>query len=90
MVVKGQVKCYHCGFISGEMEGEIGVPLYHWSFRPNPVCNEPSSVSRTLRCCRCGGPAYLDEIETVRPRPVEEPLAFLREGRRGRKRKGAA
>jgi hypothetical protein len=79
MFVMAEVKCYYCGYVSGDLlvdtarRGKVGV------FRPvDSQTHSELSLSQPLRCSRCGGPTYLDEVERVRerrlpdaPRPAE-------------------
>ena len=52
-------------------------------FRPRPS-GQPAVVSvRYLRCQRCHGPVYLDDIEPV----VERPEIVIERGRPGRPRR---
>lgn len=61
---RGEVKCYHCGHVSGTLE---------WNGRPGgPGIFTPTGGSQhsvvnlgQLRCSRCGGPVFLDEFEVV-------------------------
>lgn len=89
MLTVADVKCYHCGFVSGEISVEQGEPLTTGSFKPSAACRSLDSVKAgRLRCGRCAGPVYLDDVRTVRPRPVVR-LEDMRP-RRGRPRKTAA
>lgn len=87
MATIADVKCYHCGFISGEVTLEPGSTARVSSFRPstNGCATSAALKAGHLRCCRCGGPVYLDEVRTVRPEPI---LSFEDlKPRRGRPRK---
>ena len=46
-----------------------------WNFRSNATASSNARPrGRRIRCCRCGGPVFLDEIETLRqPIRVAEP-----------------
>lgn len=67
MQIRADVKCYYCGFVSGQLEGDPERTTHHWNFRTNGGVSPSSSPSKhQLRCTRCGGPVFLDEIETVR------------------------
>jgi hypothetical protein len=65
MLVKGDIKCLHCGHISGQWVGEGGTPLTFAGFRgPTPIDTpEPSAV---IHCRRCCGPVFLDDAALVR------------------------
>ena len=86
MFTVADVKCYHCGFISGELTVERGQPVNTAAFQP-VAAYAGSETSRTgrLRCYRCSGPVYLEDVRTVRPRSVI-PFADVRP-RRGRPRR---
>jgi hypothetical protein len=63
------LKCYLCGAAAGSIERERGSTV-------------PAMTSR-LRCSRCGGSLYVDQVEIVDRRI--EPLEWEDEGpRRGR------
>jgi hypothetical protein len=83
MRIKADVKCYFCGHISGQLDGEKDGPLTVQSFRPRPGYRGPAPrPGERLRCERCRGPIYLEDV-----RPV---LAFglgLREKKRRRQRR---
>lgn len=82
MLTVADVKCYHCGHISGEIVAEEGQSLKTGSFRPAPDSRVVQDNGR-LRCSRCSGPVYLDEIRRIRP-----PEVFVNvRPRRGRPRR---
>ncbi len=85
-----QVKCYHCGYVSGQVCGE-GDGDHPWQeLRPNPTFRgDLPHAGEPLRCFRCHGPVYLDEFEKQRPPQVENVEEFTGRGRR-RKRQVAA
>jgi hypothetical protein len=87
MKTVADVKCYHCGHISGEATLAAGSQTVVTAFHPAAGnCTSPSAVQQGhLRCCRCGGPVFLDETRVVRPLPVLT-LEDLKP-RRGRPRK---
>lgn len=69
MKVKGDVKCYHCGYVSGHVVGEAGTPMTSRLFTPSPTYHGPlPRPGERFTCGRCGGPVYLDDIEIVRER----------------------
>ncbi|MBI4571421.1 MAG: hypothetical protein HY723_05680 [Chloroflexi bacterium] len=75
MQVIGDVKCYHCGHISGQVvgsRGSRGDRLVLQSFRPRPGYRGdiPGPGDRLL-CERCQGPVYLEDLK---PLPVEPVL----------------
>lgn len=89
MLVKGDVKCLHCGFISGEWVGANGAPLTVAGLKTGG--RQPDADPAALvRCLRCGGPVLLDEVNPVisayrlrRIRRLREQLAAM-DARRGR------
>jgi hypothetical protein len=84
MIHVGDVKCYYCGFISGELVGTFGLSLKNGTFRPGPGVDAAAVESGKLRCARCGGPVFVDEVRIEKPRPA--PITFERE-RPGRPRR---
>jgi hypothetical protein len=74
------VKCLLCGYISGQFVRDPRGGPGSGSFRPSPGAQPPAAAER-LRCGRCGGPVYLDEIERIL-RPLTEPLEKPRRGRK--------
>lgn len=70
MQVVGDVKCYHCGHISGQVEGERTTRLALRKFTPRqgfrgelPIPGQP------LRCERCRGPVFLEDLRAA-PTPL--------------------
>ena len=66
------VKCYHCGHISGEATLATGSQTVVTAFRAvSDSCSTTTPVhDGHLRCCRCGGPVFLDEVRVTRPAPI--------------------
>ena len=63
MLVKGDVKCLHCGHSNGDWVGKAGAPLTIAGYRgPHAQEGEPSAA---LKCMRCKGPVFLDEAAAV-------------------------
>ncbi len=80
MMMRADVKCYYCGFVSGQIEGEPDSTRPQWNFRIRPGVPQPAEQhSRQIRCVRCGGPVFLDEMETVRAngRATQPELATI-------------
>ncbi|MBI4320879.1 MAG: hypothetical protein HY675_20495 [Chloroflexi bacterium] len=72
MKVIADVKCYHCGFISGQLVGDDADPVKADVFRPAAGYSRPMPrAGEALRCGRCGGPVYLEDVRPYRERPVE-------------------
>ncbi|MCC7362830.1 MAG: hypothetical protein IT303_00530 [Dehalococcoidia bacterium] len=62
MLVKGDVKCLHCGFISGQWLGIGGAPIRARGMMPVQGAGDPEAL---VRCGRCHGPVFLDEPDVV-------------------------
>ena len=72
MDMVGDVKCYHCGHISGQVEGtkeSKAAKLVLTSFTPRPGYKGPNlKAGDKLRCERCEGPVFLEDL---RKKPLE-------------------
>jgi len=80
---RADIKCYHCGEVSGIWEWPAQAPPTVGVFR-SAASQHPTIVAvGRLRCVRCQGSVYLDEVETV----VPQPAIVLAPARRGRPRK---
>jgi len=78
MMIRADVKCYYCGHVSGQMEGDPSNSDSNWNFRTTTGLIRPiRQKDQRIRCDRCGGPVYLDDVETIRAteRAVETALA---------------
>lgn len=75
-MIKGDLKCYHCGYISGTASGDQEQPLKEWHVRLASTC-DPQRVWRAgrLHCCRCGGPLFMDETDFMHEERGEPPQA---------------
>jgi hypothetical protein len=73
MQVVADVKCYHCGHVSGELVGARATPIKEWTFEP--VAGPSRVVGARLRCIRCEGPVYLED---VRPFDASDPVRALK------------
>ncbi|MFN8558284.1 MAG: hypothetical protein U0531_13395 [Dehalococcoidia bacterium] len=73
MNIVADVKCYHCGFVSGEVIGERARPVKEWTFEPAAGPARP--VGPRLRCERCQGPVY---FEDTRPYDAQDPVRALK------------
>ena len=72
MLIVGDVKCYHCGHISGEIRGEQTKRSVPRAFEPHSGYQGLTpKPGQPIRCKRCGGPVYLDDL---RPAPKDEPV----------------
>ena len=96
------LKCYMCGSVSGSIESEQSFTAA--PHLPRPVAlrrvgrDQPIQVLdwKHLRCDRCGGPLFLDEVDVVtrryeeynwldeRPRRGRPPKRLIEERRRER------
>lgn len=95
--VVADVKCYLCGSISGAVESERQPLPRSVLFRRAGEDNSiPVLDWHRLRCLRCNGPTFLDEMEVVtkrleeynwldeRPRRGRPPKRLVEERRRER------
>ena len=78
------IKCLLCGALPGQLVGRPGLPPDARRFQPSAgTVVPPGFRPGRARCFRCGGPCFLDEVETIvrfRAEAFEKP-------RRGRKPK---
>ena len=72
MMVSADIKCYYCGHVSGTFVGDSSAPIKVNAFRPSDP-NWTPRPGEPLRCRRCGGPVFLDEVRKLRryEAPVE-------------------
>lgn len=64
MIMQGDVKCLHCGFVSGQWMGESGAPVTAKGFKPSGG-SAPDDPGESIRCSRCDGPVVLDDPSPV-------------------------
>ncbi len=67
MQMIGDVKCYHCGHISGQVDGNRTADgmVFH-SFNPRPEYKgDPPGPGDRIRCERCQGPVFLEDLQPV-------------------------
>ena len=83
MLVKGDVKCLHCGYVSGQWVGPNGAPLTVAGFKSDHLApgSDPAAL---IRCTRCDGPVFLEDAGLVisayrlrRIRRLREQIAAL-------------
>ena len=87
MEVIGDVKCYHCGHVSGQVQGTRGERLVLRSFKPRPgFKGELPKPGERIRCERCGGPVFLEDMQPVLPGVTPIPLPTQRGDGPSRKR----
>ena len=66
--VVADVKCYHCGHISGQIFGRQNQPLRVSDFVPRRGYTGPEMrPGMKLRCERCGGPVFLEDATNGLP-----------------------
>lgn len=89
MLVAGDIKCLHCGFISGSWVGAKGSPLTVSGLKARQAGPSGDPVGM-VRCTRCAGPVFLDDANPVissyrlrRIRRLREQIAAI-DARRGR------
>ncbi len=73
MKMVADVKCYHCGYISGELIGSRTTSIREWSFEPHTGAARIAGAG--LRCERCAGPVYLED---ARPFDQTDPVRALK------------
>lgn len=82
--VVADVKCYYCGHISGQVEGYRAERLVLHTYKPRPdYQGPPPAPGERLRCQRCNGPVYLEDLRPLPPQPeiLEMPVAPRRRRR---------
>ena len=86
MLVMGDIKCLLCGFISGRWIGPGGTPLTMAGFKPmaQDAAAPAGDPNALVRCARCEGSVFLDDVEPVisssrlrRIRRLREQIAAL-------------
>ena len=71
MLLRADVKCYLCGYVSGQLEGQPGDRLGLGNFHASTDSGGARLTRSGRVCCsRCGGGVFLDEWESVRPLEV--------------------
>ncbi len=96
------LKCYMCGSVAGSLESEHDfhqiAAAAHMVLLRQTGRDQPVQIGnwRQLRCDRCGGPLFLDEIDLItrryeeynwldeRPRRGRPPKRLIEERRRER------
>ena len=72
-LVKGTLRCQLCSRPVGDFVGYVNRPLKDARFIPIRAGALPASVKGELRCARCHGQLWLDDIEPLgRSVPIEE------------------
>ena len=83
--VRANVICYHCGHQSGHVEADAHAPLSSGEFVRSGDERRVPVAGRSVRCLRCGGPTYFDDVTPIKQR---EPRMVTWRGR-GRPPKNA-
>ena len=72
--VISDVKCYYCGHVSGQIVGAKNEPLRVSSFVPRPgYSGAPLRAGDRLRCERCQGPVFLEDVSSQNLGGVARP-----------------
>jgi len=80
MLISADLKCYYCGYVTGEVITDTSHPDRVLAFKPVEGEARPASAARR-RCGRCGGPVYLDEAQTLSPREAAALVNAARSAR---------
>lgn len=93
MLVTGDAKCLHCGFITGRWVGPNGAPVTAGGLKTTDDATAPVPLDpdEPVRCQRCDGPVFLDDATLVisstrlrRIRRLREQIAAFDAHRTGR------
>ena len=84
MRYRAELRCYLCSRNAATLEWDAATPNDVSVMRPGVELTQMDARSaRRVRCVRCGGPTFIEEIEKLR-----EPLVVTIEpAKRGRPRK---
>jgi hypothetical protein len=92
MRMTGDVKCYHCGHISGQVEGERSeddkLVLQRFTPRAGPA-NSAAADARRLRCGRCQGPVFVEDLRPAASDPIPMVLPQSRQTKNSPKPRAA-
>ncbi len=90
MRLVGDVKCYHCGHVSGQIEATREEGLEVQSFKPRDgYKGKKPAAGEKLRCERCTGPVFLEDLREAPLEPLAIDLAAARKLRRPKRGKAA-
>lgn len=90
MQVIGDVKCYHCGHVSGQIEGTRTDKLVLNAFKPRAgFQGTPPGPGDSIRCDRCGGPVFLEELQPVNALTAMVPPALAKKRKAASQTKAA-
>ncbi len=83
MELTADVKCYFCGHVSGQVVGLRGQSLSAGSFIPRPGYAGPQfNPGERLRCERCLGPVFLEDVTPFSPARLANPIEASRDLKR--------
>ncbi len=84
MRYRAELRCYLCSRGTATLEWDGGQPNVVTVSRPGMEATTMNAgQARRVRCVRCGGPSFIEEVERVR-----EPIVITIEpAKRGRPRK---
>ena len=86
MELVADVKCYYCGHVSGQIKGLRHETLKITAFVPRPGYTKATpQTGERLRCERCNGPVYLEDVSPMMLGKITPPPARV-----GRKSKAEA
>jgi len=69
MMVRADLKCYACGYVSGQIEGDDRLIMARGAVSSaSPLGAPKRRPDGRYGCVRCGGALYLDDITYLRPR----------------------
>ncbi len=84
MHFRAELRCYLCSRSTATLDWEGDVASIVSVSRPGlPTSMMSSQTARAVRCVRCGGPSFIEEIERIR----EMPIITIEPAKRGRPRK---
>ena len=85
MLVCGDVVCLHCAHLVGQLVARTPEELRGGVFKPSPSSRRTLAEKGPLRCDRCGGPVYIEDVRPftlVEATPPPEPVERKRRRRR--------
>lgn len=83
MQLIGDVKCYHCGHVSGQIEATRTDRLVLNRFNPRQgFQGKVPAPGEQIRCERCHGPVFLEDLQPVSPTPEPIPMPTPRKRKR--------
>ena len=68
-MMRADLKCYNCGYVSGQIEGDDKQSINRGKVSSQSPLGLPKRrTDGRFGCVRCGGPLYLDDVTYLRPR----------------------